>query len=76
MTTNKGGRPRMSSNGKVRTVAITLTPELDDAVRKVAEDEDRPLAAVARELMLLGLEQRQKGKRRAATFRRPRKGTA
>jgi len=47
METNRGGRPRGRTVGP--TIPVRLPPEVEEALRRRAEAEDRPLAGLVRQ---------------------------
>jgi hypothetical protein len=60
---NVGGRPRMSERGGRRNLVVSVTPELDDEIRALAIEQDKPLAWMVRELVRLGMEAKAAGKK-------------
>ena len=52
------GRPPLSDAGPRYVVQLSLPPELHDALRALADEQDRPVARLLRELLLAGLEDR------------------
>jgi predicted transcriptional regulator len=45
----KRGRPRGRKVGE--TIAVRLPPDVDNALRRIAEREDRPLAGIVRQAL-------------------------
>ena len=49
MEAPKRGRPRGRKVGE--TIAVRLPPDVDNALRRIAEREDRPLAGIVRQAL-------------------------